>query len=149
MQRLALVKDLENVPGNGFAFAIRVGGEDQFGGLFDRVGDLFHHLFAAVLDFPVHFEVFVWLHGVVLSGQVPNVANGRDHLVARAQILVDGFGLGGGFDDNDVHIALSLQGVPGNQVSGCTAYLAGLAWRRGNMGDDRAPVKPGVITACG
>ena len=49
---------------------------------------------------------FVRTDGPVLRRQVPHMAEAGDDLVARAQIFVDGLGLGGRFDDDDLHGAL-------------------------------------------
>ena len=92
------------MPGDGFAFAIRVGGEDELVGLFDRVGDFLHDFLRLRVDVPVHLEVFVGLDRAVLGRQVAHMAERGDDLVAAAQVLVDGLGLGGRFDDYDVHL---------------------------------------------
>ena len=39
VQRAAFLQQLEEMPGNGFAFAIRVGGQIQGFGLFQGLGD--------------------------------------------------------------------------------------------------------------
>src|SRR5690606_5363011 len=39
----------------------------------------------------------------VLGRQVADMAEGRQNLVVRAEIFVDGLGLGGRLDDDDVH----------------------------------------------
>ena len=56
------------------------------------------------VDLPDHGEVFVRLHRAVLGGQVADMAEAGQHLIVAAQILIDGFGLAGGFDDEDVHL---------------------------------------------
>ncbi len=51
----------------------------------------------AGIDFPGHGEVVVRLHRAVLGRQVADMAEAGQHLIAGAQILVDGLGLGRGF----------------------------------------------------
>ena len=109
-EHLAVVQDLQNVPGDGFALAIRVCCQDQLIGALHRVGDVFHHLLAAILDVPMHGEIVVWLDRAVFGWQIADMADRGDHLIVGAEILIDGFRLGGGFDDNDVHMGLSLNG---------------------------------------
>ena len=70
---------------------------------FDGVRDFFHYFLGLRVDVPVHLEVFVGLDRPVLGGQVAHVPERRDDLVAAAQVLVDGLGLGSRFDDYDVH----------------------------------------------
>ena len=58
---------------------------------------------ALAVDLPVHGEVLVGPHRAVLRRQVAHMAVAGQHLVAAAEILVDGLGLGRRFDDDDVH----------------------------------------------
>ena len=58
------------------------------------------------IDLPDHGEIVVRLHRAVLGGQVADMAEAGQHFIAGAQILIDGLGLGGGFDDEDVHAGL-------------------------------------------
>ena len=77
---------------------------------FHGVGDLVHHLAAtAVVHVPVHLEVLVGLDRAVLGRQIADMAVRCDHLVVLAQVLVDGLGLGGRLDDQDVHAVLSMK----------------------------------------
>ena len=55
---------------------------------------------------PGHGEVFVRLHRAVLGGQVADMPEAGQHFIIAAQILVDGLGLAGGFDDEDIHAGL-------------------------------------------
>ena len=103
LQRLALLQDAQDVPGDGLAFAVGVGGQDQLVGILDGRGDLFHDLGRPAVDVPVHLEVVVGLDRAVLRRQVADVPIGRQHPVLGAQIFVDRLGLGDRFDDDDVH----------------------------------------------
>ncbi len=104
LQRLLLLEDLQDVPGDRLAFPIRVGGEDELVGLFDRVRDFLHDFLGLRVDVPVHLEVFVGLHRAVLGRQIAHMPERGNDLVAAAQVLVDGLGLGSRFDDYDVHL---------------------------------------------
>ena len=102
-ERALLLQDFQHVPGNGFAFAVRVGRQDQLVRAFEGVDDVLDALLGPGVDLPDHGEVFVRLHRAVLGRQVADVAEARQHLIAGAQILIDGLGLGRGLDDEDVH----------------------------------------------
>ncbi len=56
------------------------------------------------VHFPGHCKIFVRAHRAILGWQVPHMAKGGQNLIVRAQIFVDGFGLGRRFDDDDVHV---------------------------------------------
>ena len=103
LEGLLVLQNTQDVPGDGLALAVGVGGQDQLVGVFDRVGDLFHHLDGPAIHVPVHLEVLVGLDGAVLGRQVAHVPVGRQHLVIGAQILVDRLGLGDRFNDYNVH----------------------------------------------
>ena len=121
LQRLAvLVERFQDVPGNGFAFAIRVGGEDQVVGGFHRVGDVFDPCFDGLgIDLPGHGEIVVRLHRTILGGQVADMSVRGQDLIVRAQIFVDCLGLSRGFDDDDVHSEIVLSGFgPGSGNAG-------------------------------
>jgi hypothetical protein len=107
LQGPLLVQRLQHVPGDGLALAIRVGGENQLLGALDRLGDLRDALAAAAVQFPDHAEIGLGIHGAVLRGQVANMAERGQDLVALAQILVDRLGLCRRLDDEDLH-GLSL-----------------------------------------
>jgi hypothetical protein len=117
LQRLLLIERFQHVPGDGFAFAIRVGGEDEAIGVFEGVGDVLDVLAGLGIDLPIHREVLVGLHRTVLGGQVADVAVGGQDLIVRAQILVDCLGLSRGLDDDDVH-AGTLRANPGPKRAG-------------------------------
>src|SRR6202034_3108396 len=93
----------EHVPGDRLALAIRVGGEDELGGALDRVGDVGKTLLRLAVDFPDHLEVVVGIDRAVLRGQVAHVTERGQHLVAPAEVFVDGFRFSRRFDDDYVH----------------------------------------------
>ena len=99
-----LLQEIENVPGNGLAFAIRVGCENEAVGGFYRIGNILHALGGCAVDLPGHFEILVGQHRSVLGRKVSDVAKGCKNLVARAKILVDRLGFGRRFYDDDIHI---------------------------------------------
>ena len=91
------------MPGNGFAFPVRVGREDDLVGLFHRIGDLAHDLVGLRVDLPVHCEIAIGLDRPVFGGQIAHVSVGRDNLVSRSEIFVDCFGFRSRFHNDDVH----------------------------------------------
>ena len=93
------------MPGDGFAFAVGVGGEKDVGGagagLFQVVNQLFlvflHEIFGREFLFGSHAEGGF--------GQVAHVAHGGGNDVFAAQDLADGAGFGGGFHDDEAFAA--------------------------------------------
>ena len=102
-QHLLVLQDVENMPGNGFAFAIRVGGEVKLAALADGLGDRVDSLLRLGVDFPVHGEVLVGPHRAILGRKVADMTVRGQHGVAGAEILPNGLCLGRGLDDQHVH----------------------------------------------
>src|SRR5690606_29727373 len=107
LQRLLLVQDLQNVPADRLALAVGVGGQDDAVGGLGGLGDLGQALGSLGVDLPVHGEIIVGQHRAVLGRQVADVAVGSQNLIVRAQVFIDGLGLGGALDDDEIHGALS------------------------------------------
>src|SRR5262249_22621058 len=93
----------EHVPGDGLALPVGVGGKDELVGPLDRPDDVVEALLGLGLDLPDHAEIGVWIDRAVLRRQVADMAERSQNLIAPAQILVDRLGLGGGFNDYDIH----------------------------------------------
>ena len=102
-EHLLAVKHLEDMPGDGLALPVGVGGEDQLARPLDGLGDLVEPFGGLGLDVPMHLEVLVRQDRAVFRGQVAHMPVRREHAVAWPQVLVDGLGLGWQFDDDDVH----------------------------------------------
>ena len=102
-QCLLLLEHFQHMPGNGLTFAVRVGGEDELVGAFDGIDDVLDALLGLGVHFPGHGEVVVRLHRPILGRQVADMAEARQHLVARAKVLVDRLHLTGGLNNQDVH----------------------------------------------
>ena len=103
LDRLALGQRLLQVPADRLAFAVGVSREDQCVVFGQRVGDGFDVFLAVGGDFPFHVEIGVGVDRSVLWRQVPDVAVRGENGVIVAQIFVDRFGLGWGFDNDDGH----------------------------------------------
>jgi hypothetical protein len=97
------LEDLEDVPGNGLALAVRVGGEDQLVGGLHGLGDLRKALLRLRVHLPDHVEVPVRVDRTVLGGQVAHVSVRGEDLVAGAKVFVDGLGLGRRLDNDNVY----------------------------------------------
>jgi hypothetical protein len=80
------------------------------------LGDVGQALGRLGVDLPAHREVVVGLHRAVLRRQVADVAVGGQDRIVRAQVLVDGLGLGRALDDDDVHAAPSRSSQPAPAV---------------------------------
>ena len=101
-QGLLVLQHRADVPGNRLALSIRVGGEIEGLGALQRLGDRADLLFAPGIGLPVHGEVLVRTNAAVLRGEIANMAETGQNGVPAAQVSVDGFRLGGGFNDNYV-----------------------------------------------
>ncbi|MNU66642.1 hypothetical protein D3C71_559620 [compost metagenome] len=135
-----LLQKIENVPGNGFAFAIRVGCEKEAVGGFYRIGNILHALGGGAVDFPGHFEILVGQHRSVLGRKIPHMAKGCKNLIARAKILVDRLGFGRRFYDDDIHIvflwnwSVNMAGSPRNAAIGLLYISTWTGNARGSRG---------------
>lgn len=87
------------MPGNGFAFPIRVGGEvDVFS--FFGTGDDGIDVFAVAADELVfHRKAVVGIDRAAFGDEVADVSVGCKDFKIAAQIFFQGFGFGRGFDD--------------------------------------------------
>jgi hypothetical protein len=56
------------------------------------------------VDLPQHAEIVLGIDRAVLGRQVPHMAERGQHLIATAQIFIDRLGLGGRFNDDDIHV---------------------------------------------
>jgi hypothetical protein len=91
------------VPGDRLALAVGVGSEDELLGAFHGPRDFRDVLGAARVDLPHHLEVGIRINRAVLGGQIADMAEGGQDLVALSQIFVDGLRFRRRFDDNDFH----------------------------------------------
>ena len=96
-------QDVQDVPGDGLALAVGVGGQDDAVRGLGRLGDLRQALGGLGVDLPGHGEVLVRADRAVLGRQVADMSVARQDLVVRPQVLVDGLGLGRALDDDEVH----------------------------------------------
>ena len=102
-QGALFLQRLDEMPGDRLALAIRVGGENRLVRRFDGARDIIEPLLRFGIDFPNHAEIGGGINRAVLGREVPDMAERRQHLVAAAEIFVDGLRLGRGFDDDYVH----------------------------------------------
>jgi hypothetical protein len=91
------------MPGDRLALTIGVGGEDQPLRGLERSGNFCDTLGRPSVGLPIHREIFIGPDRAVLRRQVAHMAVGGKNGEALAEIFVDGFRLGGRFDDDDVH----------------------------------------------
>ena len=101
-EQLLAFKNITNMPGDRFAFTIRIGREIEGLGAVERVNDGADLFFGSGVDRPVHFEIFVRPNRTIFRRQVAHMSIGCQHRVSITEILVDGLGLGGRFNDDDV-----------------------------------------------
>ena len=102
-ERVFLLEDFEDVPGDRFALAIGVGRENELVRPFQRLGDIIEAFAGLVVDLPNHPEIVIRIDRAVLGRKVPYVAEGRQYFVAGAKIFIDRLGLGRRFNNDDIH----------------------------------------------
>ena len=102
LQCVLVLQHRPHMPGNRFAFAIRVSGEIQGLGACQRFGDGANLLVAPRIGLPVHREVVVGPDAAIFWRQVTDMSETGENRVTATQVAVDGLGLGGGFDDNNI-----------------------------------------------
>ena len=98
-----LPEQFQDMPGNRLALAVRVGCQEKAAGLPGGARDFVDPLSCARIHLPGHGETVVRIDGALLLGQVADMAVAGEDLPVRTQVFVDGFRLGRGFDDDDVH----------------------------------------------
>src|SRR5262249_8929510 len=130
LQRALFLQYLEDVPGNGLAFAVGVGGEDELFGVLDGLGDVGEPLLRLGIDLPDHMEVGVRIDRPVLGRQVADMAEGRQDLIAGPEVLVDRFRLGGRLDNDNVHENTSFYRELAQNRAGPRAASATGRWVR-------------------
>ena len=72
-------------------------------GLLRLVGDRLQLPRLVGIGLPLHREAVVGIDRAVLGRQIADMAVGGEHAIAAAQIFLDGLGLGGRFDDDELH----------------------------------------------
>ena len=90
VQCLLVLKDFEQMPGNGLAFPIRVRGQVERIGFSHGLGDNVHVLLIFFDDLVAHGEIVLRIDSALLREQIPHVPVGGQNLVLRTQILLDG-----------------------------------------------------------
>ena len=90
------------MPGDGLAFAIRVGCENQGVGTLQRLTDGAYVFLVAIDDLVLHREAVLGVDGAVLGHEIAHVAVGGQDFVVAAEIFLDRLRLGWRFDDDQV-----------------------------------------------
>ena len=100
----ALFQLVLDVPRDGFSLAIGVGCENELIVVLQRFFYIFQTLIAVGLHQPRHFKIIVRVNRSIFCGQVPDVSEACENFEILAQILIDGFCLGWGLNDNNGHV---------------------------------------------
>ena len=96
------VQQFLQVPGDGLALTVRVGGQIHLSAL---LGCLFQGgdgLLLSLDGLVVGLESVFHVHAQLALGQVPDVTHGRHHLITRSKVLADGLGLGRGLYNDQI-----------------------------------------------
>ena len=88
------------MPADRLALAVGIGGEDQRVGLLGLIGDRLELPDLVRIGLPFHGEALVRVDRSVPRRQIADMTIARQHAVTGAQIFLDGFRLGGRFDDD-------------------------------------------------
>ena len=91
------------MPRNRFAFAVRIGRQDQAVGGFGKIGDRLQLLGFVGVIFPFHRKPFIRVHRTILGRQIADMAIGCEDAEILAQIPFDGLGLGRRFNNDKLH----------------------------------------------
>ncbi len=102
VQHVFRFQNFMQVPGDGFALAIRVGRQIQRVGLFHGLDDGIHVLFIFLDQHVLHAEVVLRVHRALFREQVTHMAVRGQAGKILAQILGHGFGLGRRFHHNQM-----------------------------------------------
>jgi hypothetical protein len=102
LERLLLAQQFDQMPGDGFAFAVGVGRQDQGVGLPELLGDGVDVLGVLVDHLVLHLEAARRIDRAVFRHQVAHVAVRGQDFVVLAEILLDRLRLGRRFDDDQV-----------------------------------------------
>lgn len=142
LHRLALeqtffVQKLLQMPGDRLAFAVGVGREVDDVGLAERAGNGIQMLAAARDGRVLHGKAVRRIDGAFLGHQVADMTVGGQDLEVLPEVLVDGLGFGGRFDDEEVvthgHAFWGGWGfrlAAGNQPPGAGSGGAADQWNR-------------------
>ena len=103
LERLLFLENLQDVPGDRLAFAVRVGGQNELVGVFDGARDIVEPLLRLGIDLPEHAEIMVRIDRAALGRQVADMAERGQDLIALAQIFIDCLRLGGRFHQYKIH----------------------------------------------
>ena len=102
----ALPDLFRHMPGDGFSLAVRVGGQVNGRRSLGRLFQLGQRLCLAFDGDVLGLEPVLHVNAQLPSWQIPEVADGGLYVVARAEVLTDGLGLGGRLDDNERRTAV-------------------------------------------
>ena len=82
------------MPGDGLPFPVRVGGQQHTVRLGGRLFQLFNQLLLSLDNAVFGLKIIFHVHAEAGFGQVPHMAVGGHHLIALAQIFLNGLRLG-------------------------------------------------------
>jgi hypothetical protein len=102
-ERLLALQHVADVPGDGLALAVGVGGEIELAALGDRLGDGVEPLLGLGSTSQSMAKSSSGRTEPSLGRQVADMTIGGQHGVAGAEILPNGLSLGRGLDDQYVH----------------------------------------------
>ncbi len=102
VERLLFFEQLDQVPGDGLTFSIRVSREIESVGLLQRFHYRLNVFFVALDDLVLHRETVLGFDGAFFWHQIPDMTIGCENLEILAEVLLDGFRLCGRFNNYQI-----------------------------------------------
>jgi hypothetical protein len=102
LERTLRFQELMQVPGDGLALPVRIGGEIEGLGLLERALDGVDVLAIALHHLVLHRKVVLRIDGALLGHQIANVTVRGEDFEVLAEVFLDGFRLGRRLHDNEV-----------------------------------------------
>src|SRR6185369_13114163 len=123
VEYVELLQQLDQVPGDRFALAVRVGREVERVGLLERAGDGLHVLLVLLEDLVAHGELALRVDRAFLRHQVAHVTIRSQYLEVLAEILLDGLRLGRRLNDDEVLLLHKKENRGTAAALACTVEL--------------------------
>ena len=102
-QRALVFQPFQQMPADRLALAIRIGRQDHTVRPLRRLANGGELLGTVRRNLPRHGEILGGVHRSVAGRQIAHMAKTGQHLIAAAEVLVDGLRLGRRFNDNELH----------------------------------------------
>ena len=93
-------QDIEQMPGDGFSFAVFIGSQPDGLGLAGGLGQFADQFLLVGRKFVQRLESMIYIYAESFLAQVPDMTEARHHFVVLSQEAFDSLGFGGRFDND-------------------------------------------------